>query len=332
MNLQSFQNGQAILEHLNRDELDVAYQKAKVMVQDKPKNALMHYALGLCYLKRDDKVLASEQFITTLQLDPSFVSAAENLVDLNKDAYSLGELKYLYTLITSHKKGTEEMYRFLDQFSSSIINPNLSTGKNKLSQKIDFTSGKPTSTEEDNVYIKHLITQMDKYDKDAPIPDGETCVVPEPITKPFYEPTPPELQVEESKTENTKVEEPKVGESKVEESKVEESTTEEPTTEKPTIEEPIIEEPIIEESVKDEGQVGKTQTPTPAKPEPKTPKPKAETKSYGIETLTMAKLYVRQGLYEQAMGILLKLMKRKPEDEDIQIEIDNLQVLMREKR
>lgn len=254
MNLQSFQNGQAILAHLERGELDIAFQKAKELLADEPNNPLLQYSLALCYLDKNEENKAMEHFNKTLSLDPSFVSAAENLVELNKDGYSLGELKYLYTLITSHKEGTEEMYRFLDQFSTSSLNDQLST---KKAIRREGGGNGP----DDNIYIKHLITQMDKYDKDAPKPDGEACALPTAITPPPHEPPPP-----------------------------------------------------------------------PPPPEPKKDEPEIQSTSYGIETLTMAKLYIRQDLHEQAMAILMKLMKRNPDDENIQIEIDNLQILMRERK
>jgi len=53
---------------------------------------------------------------------------------------------------------------------------------------------------------------------------------------------------------------------------------------------------------------------------------------YGIETLTMAKLYIRQGLLEQAMAILLKLQQRDPGSTQVRSEIDHVQQLMRDEK
>lgn len=242
--LNLYQNGQAIFEHLKRHEIDSAFQKAKSLGQEHPKSPLVLFALAKCYEEKEDTFHAIEAYTHVLKYDPSFVSAAEKLVELNKDNYSLGELKYLYTLIVSHKEGTEEMYRFLDQFKKTEMKSKLSISK--------FSQDPKESS--DNVYIKHLIDQMHNNQNDSTM--GDVCSIPGPITPPPQQPK--------------------------------------------------------EDVFPDVERLTNT--------------------SYGIETLTMAKLYIRQGLYEQAMGILLKLLKRDPNAEDVQIEIDNLQILMREKK
>lgn len=52
--------------------------------------------------------------------------------------------------------------------------------------------------------------------------------------------------------------------------------------------------------------------------------------AYKIETLTMARLYIRQGLYEQAKNILLKLQKRNPESQVYRDEIQRVDALILE--
>ncbi len=42
----------------------------------------------------------------------------------------------------------------------------------------------------------------------------------------------------------------------------------------------------------------------------------------------MAKLYIRQGLYEQAMDILLKLQQRNPNSELVHTEIERVKQLI----
>ena len=53
---------------------------------------------------------------------------------------------------------------------------------------------------------------------------------------------------------------------------------------------------------------------------------------YGIETMTMAKLYVRQGLYRQALNILSKLQERDPGSELIREEIKKVQQLINDSK
>lgn len=52
--------------------------------------------------------------------------------------------------------------------------------------------------------------------------------------------------------------------------------------------------------------------------------------AYKIETLTMARLYIRQGLYEQAKNILEKLKKRNPESQVYQEEIQRVDTMILE--
>ncbi|MFA6617880.1 MAG: tetratricopeptide repeat protein [Candidatus Neomarinimicrobiota bacterium] len=320
MSLQSLKNAQAIMEHLNRDECDIAFQKAHAMMsKEKSKDAFMHYAIALCYYKNGNNDKASGHLNMTLSLDPSFVSAAELLLSINKHVYSLGELKYLYTLIISHKKGNEEMYRFLDQFSSTPINPHLSVGKIESVKNV-------SSLVEDNSYIDYLVTEMDKDEQDkaknyqAACHTADTTLFdgslpkPEAFKAPSEAPSAKTVPFEESDSQTKASQEPR-----------DELETQVETINKTPVEpKPAAKAmPTSFDKVSFLSEVKNKET--------KANKAKTEIKNYGIETLTMARLYIRQGLYEQAMGILMKLIDQKPDDENIKIEIDNLQVLMRDK-
>ncbi len=46
----------------------------------------------------------------------------------------------------------------------------------------------------------------------------------------------------------------------------------------------------------------------------------------------MAKLYIRQGLFEQAMNILLKLQQRDPGSELVNAEIDHVKQLIKNEK
>ena len=189
-----------------------------------------------------------------MSFDPSFISAAEMLLKLNKDNYSLGELKYIYSLIIAYKDGSDEMYNFIQKFKdtpmiSKLTIPNL--GQDKLKTE-DLPGG------DNNAYIQHLINEMDKPDQRDHLetsPPKELSIVPE---QQFVPPPKKRIPIQNNKND--------------------------------------------------------------------------QSTRYGIETLTMAKLYIRQGLFEQAMGILLKLQQRDPASELVKAEIDHVNQLMKDEK
>ncbi|MCD6337635.1 MAG: tetratricopeptide repeat protein [Candidatus Marinimicrobia bacterium] len=249
-----YEDNQSVLKHLEKNETNVALEKAKLLLKKYPKEALIWFSMGLCYYQKDDIFKAIESFTRSLNLDPSFISAAEMLLKLNKDNYSLGELKYIYSLIVSYKKGTEEMYNFIQKFKDIAMNPKLSIpdiGQDKL--KTEDLPGI-----DNNAYIQHLITEMDKPEQktQSTIPHRkEISIIPE---QQFVSPPKKKIPVQNNKND--------------------------------------------------------------------------QNIRYGIETLTMAKLYIRQGLFEQAMNILLKLQQRDPGSELVNAEIDHVKQLIKNEK
>lgn len=248
--LSFYEENQFVLEHLDKKETNVALEKAKLLVDKFPEEALPQYLLGLCFHHKDDIFHAIESFTKALRHDPGFISAAEMLLKLNKDNYSVGELKYIYSLIIAYKDGTDEMYQFVQKFSNVPMIPELSIpniGQDSL--KAGNLPGL-----DDNTYIQHLINEMD-----TPEEKRETM-------------TPPKKEI----------------------------------------------------SIIPEAQY----VPPPKKRAPVQNNKNDQKARYGIETMTMAKLYVRQGLYEQALGILKKLQERDPGSEPVKAEIEKVRKLM----
>ena len=245
-----YEDHQSVLEHLDKQETNVALEKAKLLVNKFPEHALPRFTMGLCYHQKQDVFHAIENFTLALRLDPSFISAAELLLKLNKDNYSLGELKYIYSLIIAYKDGTEEMYQFVQKFKDVPLNANLSIPN--IGQ--DTLVARELPGVDNNAYIQHLINEMDKP----------------------QEPIQPEIP------------------------------------------------PRKELSILPEQHY----TPPPKKSVPMQNNKNDQSLRYGIETMTMAKLYIRQGLYEQALGILSKLKERDPESALIAEEIAHVKQLM----
>ena len=252
--LDYYEDTQSVLKHLEKNETNVALEKVKLLLNKHPEDALAWFSLGLCYHQKEDIFKAIDSFTHALEFDPSFIAAAEMLLKLNKDNYSLGELKYIYSLIIAYKGGTDEMYSFIQKFEDTVINSKLSIS----SLKQDKLETQELPGVDDNAYIQHLITEMDKPEKHTILksfPRKEISIIPE---QQFIPPPKKEVPVQNNRND--------------------------------------------------------------------------QSTRYGIETLTMAKLYIRQGLYEQAMGILLKLKQRDPDSELINIEIDRIKQLMKNER
>ena len=249
-----YEESQSALEHLEKREPGVALEKAKLLANKFPNEALPLFTMGLCYYQKEDVFHAIENFTKALRLDPGFISAAEMLLKLNKDNYSLGELKYIYSLIIAYKDGSDEMYQFIQKFEDIPLNPNLTipnVGQDEMKEaELPGT--------DDNTYIQHLISEMDK---------------PQEQIKPNI---PPKKEIS------------------------------------------IVPEEVF--------------TPPPKKTIPVQDNKKDNSTKYGIETMTMAKLYVRQGLFRQALGILSKLQERDPESELIRAEIRKVQQLINESK
>ena len=195
-----YQDNQSVMDHLDKRETGVALEKAKILVNKFPGEALPLFSMGLCYHQNNDIFHAIECFTKALKLDPAFISSAEMLLKLNKDNYSLGELKYIYGLIIAYKSGSEEMYRFVRKFKDVPADANLSIpniGQDEL-KKAGLPGG------DDNEYIQHLINEMDEpIDKvlsDKP-PKKEISIVPE---QEFTPPPKKTVPLKNNKNDNSK--------------------------------------------------------------------------------------------------------------------------------
>ncbi len=252
--LSFYENSRNILKHLEKNENEIAFTEAKKLLNTHPNEGLIWFIMGLYYQRKQDIFNAIDSFTRALRYDPSFVSAAEMLLKLNKDNYSVSELKYLYLVITAYKKGSPEMHQFLRKFKDTLANAQLTVpnlGQDELSA--DNLPGV-----DDNKYIQHLIKNMDN---------------PEQAQKEITSPAKKELSI------------------------IPEKDYRPPRNKAP--------EPVINNTTTNKN-------------------------NYGIETMTMAQLYIRQGLYEQALDILFKLQQRDPSSERVNGEIERVSILMKE--
>jgi tetratricopeptide (TPR) repeat protein len=257
-----FNKSREIREHLDRNETDAALRLSQKLLRDHPDRGLAWYLAGRCYEQKKDIFHSIESYTRCIRTDPAFLSAAEKLLELNKDNYSVGELKYLYSLIVNHKEGGGEMYRFLRKFSDAPPEPQLTVPD--LSQ--DELAADELPGTDDNAYIQHLIRGMDKLDR-------QPGAAPE--AHPAEAKTPPETE---------------------------------------------------------SALPADYQPPPKQPPPPKNNDKPVRIRSYGIETMTMARMYIRQGLYDNAMDILLKLQEKDPGSERVKSEIRHLKERMEEEK
>ncbi|MDZ7820369.1 MAG: hypothetical protein U5N26_00360 [Candidatus Marinimicrobia bacterium] len=263
--LSFYEQSQSVLTYLEKDETEPAYSTCKNMLKAFPGSALVWYLLGCYYEKKKDIFHSIDSYTRALHTDPTFLAAAEKLLALNKDNYSVGELKYLYTLILDHKKGSEEMRRFLQKFKKVPMDAELTVPD--LGQ--DQLSANDLPGMDDDAYIRHLIRGMDRIEeKSRSTPAGQG---------------PPE-QASGGGEKGTE-----------------------------------------EKAIPVDFRPPPKQTPAPQNND--TPVKPA---SYGIETMTMARMYIRQGLYENAIDILLKLQKRDPSSERVKKELERVKQLISE--
>ncbi len=255
--LSFYENSRNILRHLENNEDEIAFAEAKKLLNIHPDEGVIWFIMGLYYQRKQDIFNAIDSFTRTLRYDPSFVSAAEMLLKLNKDNYSVSELKYLYMIITTYKAGSQEMHQFLRKFKNTPANAQLTVpnlGQDELSA--DNLPGI-----DDNEYIQHLIKNMDN-------PEQTQEEVASPVKK--------ELSI------------------------IPEKDYHPPRSKAP--------EPVINNNTT------------------------TNKNNYGIETMTMAQLYIRQGLYEQALDILFKLQQRDPSSERVKGEIERVSILLKESK
>lgn len=264
-------------------------QRAEELLSAHPEQALAYYVLAVCYHEKEDYFEAIKNYTLTLEKDPEFIEAAKMLLELNKDNYSVSELKYLYTLICNYQDGQQEMQQFLRKFEDAPLKSELSIPE--APKTIENPEELPGTN--DNEYIRHLLQEMEKpeeSEKSAKDEEAYTSINLHDEKLPF-----PGESIEEKK-------EPEQNEAK--------------------------------EPEKDSGKEAfftlDFQPPAKQPLPPQNNVKPSPVNNYGIETMTMAQLYIRQGLYEHALQILLKLQERDPDAERVKAEIERVNKLIRE--
>lgn len=292
-----------ILEKLHKQDAALLLKQATLLLERYPEQALAHYVMALCLHQNGDIPGTLRHLAAVLQRDPSFVSAAELLLELNKDNYSIGELKYLYSLIAAHKAVPPEGLHYLRKFPDVALKTDLSipeTGKSPEAAPETLPGS------DDDVYIRHLLDEMEHSEK-TEMPQAEA----EAMTT---------IEISEDAP-------PLPGESITDKEKAVPLFTEE-TTETPKDKTQDVKAPSPTPREVPAAQTGIYQPPRKQTP-PQNNKP-GPAASYSVETLTMAQLYIRQGLYKYALDILLKLQKRDPASERIRQEIERVKQYMNE--
>ncbi|MDD3715708.1 MAG: hypothetical protein PHX07_06340 [Candidatus Marinimicrobia bacterium] len=295
-----------ILEKLHKQDPAFLLKQAALLLERYPEQALVHYVMALCLHQKGDIPGTLRHLAAVLQRDPSFVSAAELLLELNKDNYSIGELKYLYSLIAAHKAVPAEGQQYLRKFPDVALKTDLSVPENGKSNEV---APETLPGSDDDAYIRHLLDEMEHSEKTE---ISQTQAEAETVTTIEIGEDAPPLPGESITDKKTSA--PAFSEITVPAPK--EDTPEEKAPAPVTREIP-------------DAQPGIYQAPRKQAP-PQNNKPGAAAASYSVETLTMAQLYMRQGLYEYALDILLKLQKRDPGSERIRQEIDRVKQLMNE--
>jgi tetratricopeptide (TPR) repeat protein len=287
--LQFLHESRDILQSLEKSEAS-PLQRAEELLKRYPRHALSHFVLACCQREQRSYIDAIRNCSKALRMDPSFIAAAEMLLELNKDNYSVGELKYLYSLISAYKDTTPEMQQFLRKFKDIPMNAQLTLPEpEKVPEKAENLPGSS-----DNEYIRHLINEMDETEFRQ-----EIEAVREKATTDSHE---------REEALSFPGESIKDGEERV-------------STPVPAAQPEEKTEPAIRLDF---------QPPVKQNPVRQLNNKTATANNYGIETMTMAQLYIRQGLYEHAMQILLKLKEKDPGSERIQKEMDRVKKLMDE--
>jgi len=297
--------GRDILDKIGEQDPVFLQKQAELLLDRYPEAALAHFVMARCLREQGDIPGTLRYLAAVIRLDPGFASAAELLLELNKDSYSIGELKDLYRLTAAHKPPAPEVREFLRKFRDVPFKTELSIPE---ADKKSETAAEKLPGPDDDTYIGLLIDQMDR-------PEAEDKA---------------DLQTDSKNVSTIEIVEdtlPLPGES------ISDKESDSPSPLKKSYPQAEAEQaaPAAGASAPQESYPLKTNTFQPPRkqaPPQNNSKQSPVSSSYGIETLTMAQLYVRQGLYDYALDILLKLQKRDPGSERIRQEIERVKQCM----
>jgi tetratricopeptide (TPR) repeat protein len=318
---------------------------------------IITYLMGVCYQETGHYDQAEESFRRVIQQDPGFISAAEALIYMNDNHLSDGEKRYLCELISMAKPDSQTLkeirQKLLDVepvFLSDFVPSE--EEKTTADEKPDFVPDIVPEGEEE--------ISLDDITPQSPISDEDFIFKPvsEPKSEQSArEPENPEEEAGEdidltgkegdlkklfdSLNAASEMDESKDNEPEIEELEEEETDIEEPITSienihlSPEEEAELEREDEMEDvellSASEEGDKLKDLLRTLHERKQKdieeedteTGNPEEENDDVAgpFDTLTMARVYLKQGAYSSALRIL-KLLKKNETDSDKLIEID----------
>lgn len=235
-----------------------AHKKIESVDTELLENNIIEYLRAICNQEIGNVEIAIKQFTKILDKDPTFIKAAEILVNLNKSSYSIGELKYFYELISA-VKSNNKMRAFIRKYRNVPSEFNPEPNIQKMTKNIRSRSPKKLNGNNKNLnpLIKELKLNAEKYkneiknNTEKKSPKSKLAIM-------------PDADAESNKKKSKK----------------------------------IVDKSESKFSKKENDKGGK-----------KDNKENIDL-AINVETLTIARLYIKQGYYNEALDILLKLKKR----------------------
>ncbi|HDR04734.1 MAG TPA: hypothetical protein ENN84_05750 [Candidatus Marinimicrobia bacterium] len=322
-----------------------AKKKLDELTFEEKDNLFVEYLQGICEQELGNREKAIRHFKYLISQDPTFVRAAEALYHLAEDSLSVGEKKYLCQIIHLHRPDDEKIKKFLDAHAEVptelILKPLQSSGESQLIDDTFTAAEEKNETEampdleliEDSAEAQAAPGAADEMESPQPKDDVAGAADTKAVIAETAVEDQPEPEESPAEAADTETKEP---DSEPEEKLASESPLPEAT---------IIPEaqPESEETVAETDSEEKAPEPSPEEnlpeaeimSEPKSKnlrqKTKTKRKIANYETLTMAQVYKEQGLFEQSLNILEKLLENSIDPDRVHLEINKVKKLMEEK-
>ncbi len=142
-----------------------AHNKIESVDAELMENNIVKYLSAICNQEVGNVKTAIKQFTQILDKDPTFIKAAEILINLNKSSYSISELKYFYELILAVKPNNNKMHAFVRKYHKVPSDFNPEPNIQKMKKAIRSGSNKRSNGESKylNPLIKELKLNAEKY-------------------------------------------------------------------------------------------------------------------------------------------------------------------------